>query len=171
MTSPENVTTGERAELLDALERQRNLLLLTVRDLTDEQAARRVTPNATSLGDLIKKITNVEQGWMNFVLAGVEGMVSGGRSKGDSSQFQPLEGETLAGLIYRYDQVTARTDQILAALPDLDVSRPLPDVPWIEQGTRWSTRRVVLEVIAETARSAARADLIRVSLDDAYSRG
>ncbi|MGF7235674.1 MAG: DUF664 domain-containing protein [Frankia sp.] len=170
MTGPEHVTTSERADLLEALTRQRHLLRLTVRDLTDEQAARQVIANTPCLGDLIKTIINVEQTWLNFILAGVEGMIVGGR-KGESQQFQPLEGDTLAGLLFRYSQVAARTDQIVSTLTDLDAPRPLPDAPWIEPGTNWSARRVILEVIVETSRSAARADIVRVSVDNAYSVG
>lgn len=44
-------------------------------------------------------------------------------------QFRMLEGETLAGLLEDYDEVARRTDQIVATLPDLDVSHPLPEAP------------------------------------------
>ena len=56
-------------------------------------------------------------------------------------------------------------------LPDLDSSHPLPEAPWYEQGARWSARRVLLHVIAETAQHAGHADIIRESLDGAKSMG
>jgi hypothetical protein len=52
---------------------------------------------------------------------------------------------------------------------DLDASFPFPDTPGVPPGTIWSARRAVLELIATTARYAARADLIRRALDDTHS--
>jgi len=82
-----------------------------------------------------------------------------------------LPGETLAGLLERYAQVAAETDRLVAALPDLDASRPLPPAPWFEPGARWSARRVLLHIIAETAQHAGHADIVRESLDGAKSMG
>ena len=86
-------------------------------------------------------------------------------------QFRMLEGETLAGLLEYYDEVASKTDQIAATLPDLDVSHPLPEAPWFEPGARWSARRVLLHVIAETSQHAGHADIIRESLDGSKSMG
>ena len=86
-------------------------------------------------------------------------------------QFRMLEGETLAGLLEYYDEVARKTDQIVATLPDLDVSHPLPEAPWFEPGARWSARRVLLHVIAETSQHAGHADIIRESLDGSKSMG
>jgi hypothetical protein len=44
-------------------------------------------------------------------------------------------------------------------------------VPWFEPGARWSARRVLLHVIAETALHADHADIIRGSLDGTKSMG
>ncbi len=78
-----------------------------------------------------------------------------------------LPGDTLAGLLAAYEQVSRRTDDLVASLPDLDSSHPLPEAPWFEPGKRWSARRVLLHVIAETAQHAGHADIIRESLDGA----
>jgi uncharacterized protein DUF664 len=59
----------------------------------------------------------------------------------------------------------------VATLPDLDVSHPLPSAPWFEPGARWSTRRVLLHIIAETAQHAGHADIIRESLDGSKTMG
>jgi hypothetical protein len=85
--------------------------------------------------------------------------------------FRMLEGETLAGLLDDYAQVASRTDELVATLPDLDASHPLPEAPWFEPGARWSARRVLLHVIAETSQHAGHADILRESLDGAKTMG
>jgi hypothetical protein len=82
-----------------------------------------------------------------------------------------LEGETLTGLLDRYDEVARRTEEIVLGLPDLDVSHPLPEAPWFEPGARWSARRVLLHLVAETAQHAGHADILRESLDGAKTMG
>ena len=88
-----------------------------------------------------------------------------------SDAFRMLDGEALAGLLEEYEQVARRTNELVAALPDLDAAHPLPGAPWFEQGARWSARRVLLHVIAETAQHSGHADIIRESLDGAKSMG
>jgi hypothetical protein len=82
-----------------------------------------------------------------------------------------LDGETVAGLLATYEQVAARTDELVATLPDLDMSHPLPEAPWFPPGARWSARRVLLHIIAETAQHAGHADILRESLDGAKTMG
>jgi uncharacterized damage-inducible protein DinB len=170
-TTPEKIATGERADLLETLTKHRYFLRFTVRDLTDQQAAQRTTASALCLGGLIKHVAATEQGWLNFVLGGAEG-IAAANAEGDwEGNFRMLEGDTLAGLLDRYAEVARKTDEIVATLPDLDVSHPLPEAPWFEPGASWSARRVLLHVIAETAQHAGHADIIRESLDGAKSMG
>ena len=88
-----------------------------------------------------------------------------------ASGFTLLEGETLAGLLEIYEQVATRTDELVRTLPDLDMSHELPKAPWFPPGARWSARRVLLHVIAETAQHAGHADILRESLDGAKTMG
>jgi hypothetical protein len=170
MTTPTPIATGERADLLETLVKHRYFLRFTVRDLTDEQAAQRTTASALCLGGLIKHVAATEQAWCNFVLGGAAGMAAGGDPDWEG-HFIMRAGETLAGLLERYDEVARRTDEMVATLPDLDASHPLPDAPWFEPGARWSARRVVLHMIAETAQHAGHADIIRESLDGSKTMG
>ncbi|HEU0089557.1 MAG TPA: DinB family protein [Pseudonocardiaceae bacterium] len=173
MTRTEKTVTGERADLLETLTQHRYFLRYTVRDLTDEQAAQRTTVSELCLGGLIKHVTLTERQWINFILDGPS--VLSGSEEGNSADwaggFRMLEGETLAGLLDEYEQVARRTDELVATLPDLDVSHPLPEAPWFEPGARWSARRVLLHVLAETAQHAGHADIIRESLDGAKTMG
>jgi hypothetical protein len=79
--------------------------------------------------------------------------------------------DTLAALVARYEAVARVTDELVAALPSLDVSHPLPEAPWFEPGARWSARRALVHIIAETAQHAGHADIIRETIDGAKSMG
>ncbi|MGH4019665.1 MAG: DinB family protein [Pseudonocardiaceae bacterium] len=173
MTRTEKTVTGERADLLETLTKHRYFLRYTVRDLDDEQAAQRTTVSELCLGGLIKHIAFTERQWINFIVDGSSAMGNWEEGSLDdwSAGFRMLEGETLAGLLAEYDQVARRTDELVATLPDLDISHPLPEAPWFEPGARWSARRVLLHVIAETAQHAGHADILRESLDGAKSMG
>ncbi|MDL5204328.1 DinB family protein [Streptomyces sp. ALI-76-A] len=158
------------------LAKHRHFLRFTTRDLTDEQAGLRTTASELCLGGLVKHVSSVERAWMEFIVDGPSAM-------GDFTQmteadwtrrndeFRMLPGETLAGVLADYTETARRTDELVAALPDLDATQPLPKAPWFEADSRWSARRVLLHVIAETAQHAGHADIIRESLDGAKSMG
>ncbi|MFI7294979.1 DinB family protein [Streptomyces sp. NPDC050121] len=168
--------TGERADLLEALAKQRHFLRFTTRDLTDEQLGQRTTASELCLGGLIKHVTSVERSWATFILQGPSAMPDfTSMTQEDfakrADEFRMLPGETLAGVLKDYDEVAHRTDELVATLPDLDADHPLPSAPWFEPGLRWSARRVLLQIVAETAQHAGHADIIRESLDGSKSMG
>ncbi|HEX5404911.1 MAG TPA: DinB family protein [Pseudonocardiaceae bacterium] len=161
--------TGERAELLATLDQERNFLRYTVRGLTDEQAALCTTKSELCLGGLIKHVTAVEERWTRFASGGAEAMESVPIDW--VGQFRMTEGDTLAGVLERYERAAKQTADVIATLPDLDASHPLPEAPWFEQGATWSVRRVLLHLIAETSQHAGHADIIRESLDGQKTMG
>jgi uncharacterized damage-inducible protein DinB len=174
MNTPEQSAPGERADLLAALAKNRYFLRYTLRGLTDEQAAQRTTVSELCLGGLIKHVAATERQWIRFILEGPSAMGNWEDEGGVDdwmAGFRVLEGETVAGLLEDYEETARRTDELVAQLPDLDIAHPLPEAPWFERGARWSARRVLLHVIAETAQHAGHADIIRESLDGAKSMG
>ncbi|MFF6908389.1 DinB family protein [Streptomyces sp. NPDC012389] len=181
-TSP--ALDGERADLLAELAEARAALIRTVRGLGDEQIAERPTVSALCLGGLVKHVASTEESWLRFVVEGPsamafdlpEGVTWEDFAAGTASaypqwaidrrnDFQVLPGETLAGILARYEEVAARTEKAVADLPDLSVTHPLPDVPWNEPGAVRSARRVLIHVIAETTQHAGHADILREAVD------
>ncbi len=167
---------GERADLLEALRTHRHFLRHTTRDLTDEQARQRTTASELTLGGLIKHVASTEKGWADFIVAGPSALGDfSAMTEADfarwADQFKLLPGETLAGVLDDYAKVAQRTDELVASLPDLNLSHPLPKAPWFPPDARRSARRVFLHIIAETAQHAGHADIIRESLDGAKSMG
>ncbi|MFE6285654.1 DinB family protein [Streptomyces sp. NPDC057877] len=169
-------TPDERTDLLETLAKHRDFLRFTTRDLTDEQAGKQTTVSALCLGGLIKHVTSVERGWSNFIVEGPSAMGDfDAMTEADfarrADEFRMLPGDTLAGVLDAYAEVARRTDELVRTLPDLNAAHPLPKAPWFEPGARWSARRALLHIIAETSQHAGHADIIRESLDGAKTMG
>ena len=173
MTTERSDESRERGDLVETLEKHRAFLRQTVQSLTDEQGARRTTTSELCLGGLVKHVALMEEGWLDFIERGpvAIGSMDEAAMEAHSAGFRMLDGETLAILLDRYEQVARRTEKLVAALPSLDASQPLPEAPWFEPGARWSARRVLLHILAETAQHAGHADIIRESLDGAKTMG
>ena len=77
----------------------------------------------STVGGLIKHVTATESAWAGFITDGPSAL-------GDANdpnmvethlrRFHMGEDETLAELIANYEAVAARTDELIASLPDLD---------------------------------------------------
>jgi hypothetical protein len=176
MTSDTTTLTGERADLLATLAKARHFLRYTTRDLDDEQARRRTTVSELTLGGLIKHVTAAERNWASFIVAGPSVApdftnLTEADYQAWTDGFRLLPEETLAGVLAEYEDVARHTDELIAMLPDLDAGHPLPPAPWNPPGERWSARRTLLHVAAETAQHAGHADIIRESIDGAKSMG
>jgi uncharacterized damage-inducible protein DinB len=166
----------ERADLLAELASSRRFLRFTTRDLTDEQAARRTTVSELTLGGLIKHVASVEEGWSRFIVEGPSAMPDFAAMTADdyarrADGFRLLPGETLQGVLDDYAKVADTTDDLVRTLPDLGLEHPLPNAPWYPPGAKWSARRVIMHILAETTQHAGHADIIRESLDGAKSMG
>ncbi|SFS72697.1 DinB family protein [Saccharopolyspora flava] len=184
MTATKNALEVEKRDLLAELATAREQVLITVRGLSDEQLGERPTRSELCLGGIVKHVASTEEGWLRFVVEGSSAMsfdlpdgvtwsdIESGTAReypqwmtDRLNDFQMLPGDTLDGILERYAQVAARTEEIVAALPDLLIEHPVPDAPWNEPGTVLSARRVLLHVISETAQHAGHADIIRETLD------
>jgi uncharacterized damage-inducible protein DinB len=163
--------TRERIDLIESLRRHRSFLRFTVRDLTDEQALRRPTASALNLAGLIKHVAANEAGWVLFAEGGAEAMHRNWGPDSLPRHWHLAPGETLASVLADYEAIAQHTEDVLAALPDLDAEHALPEAPWFEPGARWSVRRVFLHIIAETAQHAGHADILRETIDGQKTMG
>lgn len=167
--------TGERAVLRETLAKHRALLRYTVRGLSEDDARRRPTASALTLGGLLKHVAECEAGWVDFIATGV---VAGAENwaawsadtDSERDDFTLDDGDTVQSLLARYDEVAARTDALVATV-DMDVAHPLPDAPWFPAGTRWSARHALAHIIGETAQHSGHADILRETIDGQKSMG
>ncbi len=171
----------ERADLLDSLRKHRHLFTLPLVGASDEQARTRSTVSELTLGGVVKHVTATAAEWLDFTERGAGAMPEVDWDNVDwcdpppevlarMAEFTMGEGETLAGLQARFDEVFDRAER-LAVEADLDVSHELPPAPWFPPGTAWSTRRVLMHLVAETSQHAGHADIIREAIDGQKSMG
>ena len=163
--------TRERADLIESLRRHRSFLRFTVRDLTEEQARLRPTASALYLGGLIKHVAATEAAWVRFAEGGAEAMNRNWGPDANTRHWHLQSGETLAGVLAGDEEVARHTDELVATIPDLDADHALPEAPWFEKNARWSVRRVILHIIAETSQHAGHADILRESIDGQRTMG
>ena len=167
---------AERGDLLAMLAGQRRFLRYTTRDLTDEQARARTTVSELTLGGLIKHVTEVERSGAEFIVVGPSALGdASAMTEADwakrANAFRLLDGETLAGVLDAYEATAAATTELVRTLPDLNATQPLPTAPWFPASERWSARRSLLHIIAETAQHCGHADIIRESIDGQKTMG
>ncbi|AHH95863.1 DinB family protein [Kutzneria albida] len=151
----------ERTALLAFLAEQRAGLRRAVLGLDERQAGQRPTVSALTLGGLIKHAVHVERFWIDEVLR----QLPAGDKPDWAAQFEIGAEEDLPGWLAAYKQAAAHTERIVAELPTLEVTAPLPRAPWFPENAVRSARWILLHLIEETARHAGHADILRESLD------
>ena len=152
--------SAEKSQVLATLETHRQGLRRTLDGVGEADAVARPTVSALCLAGIVKHVTYAEEMWVDFLVDGVK--VDDLERYAASFVVEP--GETVAGLLDRYAAVARRTERVVADLPDLDVTHPLPEAPWFQPGAVRSARRVFLHIVAETAQHAGHADILRETL-------
>lgn len=155
---------NELDTLLAFLAQQRYVLKLTAYGLGEDQLRLRPTASELSIGGLIKHVNATEASWID--------VVEGGERRQDRASY--IDGFTLradesaAEVLEDYEATGNRTDQVCRALGAVDAPVLMPDEPWFS-GRRegYSLRWILAHLIAETARHAGHADIIRESIDGA----
>jgi hypothetical protein len=156
--------TDEHDLLLGHVRQQREVMRLTAYGLTDDQARRvAVPPSPLSVGGLIKHVTFVEAGWIDNVLE----RSRPGTENDYADNFVMRPDETLDDILAASIAVGEETERVVRAIPDLGQPVPVPKgVPWYPQDLdAWSVRWVLMHLVAEIARHAGHADIIREAVD------
>jgi hypothetical protein len=162
--------TDERDALLKFVEAQRGALRRALGGLTEDQASSRPTASELSVVGLVKHCAEAESNWIRGTLAGLPRLKPRDENNWADS-FRLVDGESVDDVLKFYDAVAAETAEIVAALPDLAATVPLPDAPWFPPGSRRSGRWILLNLVQELGRHAGHADIIRESIDGATAFG
>lgn len=160
LVRPEN---DERDALLAFLDAARGAVRRSAHGLTEAEAVSTPSASSLSLAGLVKHVARCESFWIVGVLMDRELELPTEATWADEHRL--TEGETLAGWLAEYERIAAETEEIVRGLPSLEVDAPLPDQPWFPPNSRRTARWILTHLIAEVARHAGHADIIRETLD------
>ncbi len=158
--------TAARAVLLRYLTQAREALVWKLEGLSEYDVRRPLTPTGTNLLGLVKHLACVEAGYLGNVMGRPfpEPMVWDDPDAGHDDDLWARADESRADVLALHARATAHADATVAALP-LDA---VGEVPWWPEERRRPTLHTLLvHVIAETARHAGHADVLREGLDGA----
>jgi hypothetical protein len=162
-------SSRERADLLETLGKHRGFLRHTIEGMSDEQIRATPTVSALSLGSILQHVTEMEVQWGSFIDVGADAMA--GMTPERYAAMWALDADVSAdSLLAAYEAACAGNDERVRTV-DLDADHALPEAPWFAPGARWSARRVLVHIIAETSQHAGHADIIRETIDGQKTMG
>ncbi len=165
----------EATELLEALAQRRFFFRYAVQKLSAEQLTLRPTASQLTLAGLAKHLKETEEQWARFIVEGTAAVALPEGWENDPTFWEDgwklVGDETMESVLAEWEQVAARTEEIVRGLPSLDVSHPLPEAPWFQAGATWSARAVLLHLVGEFAQHSGHADIIRETIDGQKTMG
>ncbi|NMO04087.1 DUF664 domain-containing protein [Gordonia sp. TBRC 11910] len=161
--------TGEKRDLLLLLRDQRELLKITLRNLTDEQARQRSTVSELTLGGLLKHVAIGDADTAAEIVARDETSVFDPAAGVESYLFR--DDDTVEHWLAEYDRAGAQFDAVITEVDSLDELIPMPTAPWQPEREWWPVRRLVMHRLRETAHHCGHADIIREALDGQTTMG
>jgi uncharacterized damage-inducible protein DinB len=158
-----------KAVLLGYLRVRRADLLAKIDRLGEYEVRRPMTPTGTNLLGLVKHVASVELGYFGEVFGRpareLPWNAEGAEPDGDMWAFPD---ETRAEIVELHHYSAAHSDATIEALP-LDARG---EVPWWRPERRVVTlQQILVHMIAETARHAGHADILRESIDGTIGNG
>lgn len=116
------------------------------------------------MASLLRHVTLVARDWGRSIAAAPQfPEQAGAETSGGDDIVDPAE--TLPDLLADFDAAVAELSGIVDAA-DFEAIVPTPRAPWYPEDLRgWQTRWVLQHLIAEVARHAGHADLIRETID------
>lgn len=154
--------SGPKAVLHRYLQTHRDVMVWKLEGLSDYDARRPLTPTATNLLGLVKHLAAVEAGYFGDTF---------GRPLPDrpawfddetpNADMWATAEEAREDIVGLYRRVWAHAD---ATIGSLDLDAP-GTVPWWGERGSVTLQQILVHVIAETARHAGQADIVRELID------
>ncbi|NHA68308.1 DinB family protein [Phycicoccus flavus] len=161
---PRPDTGDERAQLLGFLAGQRDALRRKCTGVDAAGLSAAHPPSTLTLGALLHHAAYTEDWWFTVCVGGGEMPPIWQALDVDAdidAEMTVSSTMTPDALLARYDEACARSDAVLAQVPDLGQRARSRSGPGEPGNVRW----VVLHMIEETARHAGHADLLREAVD------
>jgi uncharacterized damage-inducible protein DinB len=166
-TLPGMTTQDEhKAHLLGALRAGRAALLWKLEGLSERDVRWPVVPTGTNLLGLVKHLASVEAGYLGDVFGrpSPEHLPWFEDDAEPNADMWATAEESRASVLSLWERVRAHSEQTVAALP-LDAPGVVPW--WAPEKRDVTLHQVLVHLVAETARHAGHADLVRELLDGA----
>ncbi|MEV6851331.1 DinB family protein [Actinoplanes sp. NPDC051411] len=153
----------EKTDLLGYLRNAREAVLWKLDGLSDYDVRRPLTPTGTNLLGLVKHLAYVDAGYFGatFGRPFPETVLPEDEGAGFNADMYASADETREQIEDLYRRVGAHSDATIEALP-LDAPG---DVPWWGDAGKTTLHSVLVHMLAETARHAGHADILRESID------
>jgi hypothetical protein len=142
----------ERKLIEDMLDRNRAVLIESVRGLSDVDARQRLAASLTTPVSLIKQAPGAERIWFQRFWAGLDEDECDGYSRRDEGTFAVADDESLSDVIAEFEQASERA-RVIASRFDLDDVEDNPLEGLVSM--RWT----FLAMIEEMARHAGHGDI------------
>ena len=158
--------TEPKADLHRDLQVGRDALLWKLDGLSEYDVRRPMTPTGTNLLGLVKHVASVELGYLGetFGRPSDEHLPwFADDAEPDADMWATAE-ESREQVVGLYGRVRAHSDATIAALP-LDATGRVPW--WPADRAEVTLHRILVHVVAETARHAGHADVVRELVDGA----
>lgn len=154
--------TGEQDVLATFVLQQLAQLRTTVHGLNDEQAHSAPSASEFTPAELLHHTSEVARSYAEMIAT----------APGTGGDYQQAwmslvdASSPIEQVVAAFDRHVDRVGEILTEPMDLSVLVPVPQAPWFPpELTHWERRWVLAHLIAELARHAGHADIVRESID------
>lgn len=139
----------------------------TAHGLTNDQAHSTPTASSLNISGLLLHTAQVGLFWTSAVLAAPNRLpLDSAEAEDRSTETLSADSRLLPDILEHFDQSVQEIKHNLESITDLNVLVPTPESPWIPENiTHWEARWCLQHVIAELARHAGHADIIRETID------
>ncbi|RHA44114.1 DinB family protein [Cellulomonas rhizosphaerae] len=154
----------DKATLLRYLRTARTDLLGKIDGLSEYDARRPLTPTGTNLLGLVKHVASVQLGYFTDTFGRPTGITApwlADDAPDDSDMWVPAD-ESTASIVAFHEASAQASDEVIEAL-DLDAPGTVPW--WPDERSAVTLHQILVHVLAETARHAGHADILREHVD------
>ncbi|NUP54056.1 MAG: DUF664 domain-containing protein [Catenulispora sp.] len=150
---PPAIVAGEKETLLGFLRYLREAIIRKVEDLPDDVARAPGVPSGTSPLGVIKHLTGAELVWLEWAFLG--------RDPFPELGMEVSESDTVESCVAAFRAASARSEELLADLTDLDAVSVRED-----RTLRW----ILVHTVEEFSRHAGHLDILREQIDGRIGR-
>ena len=157
----------EREMLIAFNDYQREVMVIKLEGLSEEQARSVTSPKGNSLAAMVRHLLYVERHWFRAIFRGEQELEFPWTDEDPDADFRVPEELTMAALVDLYRSEWAISNQITREADTLDRPATVPT----KRGNIPTLRWILNHMLEETARHAGHADIAREFIDGSTGDG